>query len=259
MDPKDLQRQLDALERRVERRWRRRLVGALLIGAILAIGPAIALASHQFGDVPNSHPFHGDIDHVYDARITAGCGGGDFCPETNVNRGQMSAFLARTGGRVAYDTNSIVTSITTEVDLANVTMRAGNVPGGTAFVKLEASGYVYTNGNNETGCAPCQVNVVVRWNEGGGTSLYAPAQMYNLSTVLQEIDTFSITWVVAVPTGVDQTFRVTAARSAGTGQVNGIASLTASYYPFSGLGTNSFGAATTDGTSSGPTPVVLPK
>ena len=92
------QRQLVALEQRVERRWRRRLIGVLVVGAIVALAPAIVLANHQFSDVPTANIFHGDIDHVYDARITAGCTVSTYCPNQSVTRGQMAAFISRALG-----------------------------------------------------------------------------------------------------------------------------------------------------------------
>jgi hypothetical protein len=59
--------------------------------------PLGVLASHQFGDVPNSNIFHGDIDALVDAGVTAGCGGGNYCPNQAVTRGQMAAFMNRLG------------------------------------------------------------------------------------------------------------------------------------------------------------------
>jgi hypothetical protein len=47
-----------------------------------------------FRDVASS-PFLVDIVWLEESGITAGCGGGNFCPLTNVSRGQMAAFLAR--------------------------------------------------------------------------------------------------------------------------------------------------------------------
>ncbi|HEX2766163.1 MAG TPA: S-layer homology domain-containing protein [Candidatus Limnocylindria bacterium] len=59
--------------------------------------PLGVLASHQFTDVPDSNPFHNDIDALVDSGVTSGCGGGKYCPSSNVTRGQMAAFLNRLG------------------------------------------------------------------------------------------------------------------------------------------------------------------
>ena len=69
----------------------------ILVTALLALPMGIVLASHQFSDVPNSNPFHADIDALVDAGVTAGCGGGRYCPKANVTREQMAAFLNRLG------------------------------------------------------------------------------------------------------------------------------------------------------------------
>ncbi len=76
---------------------RRRSLAILAMTIALLAFPLGALASHQFGDVPDSNPFHADIDAVADAGVTSGCGGGNFCPSANVTREQMAAFMNRLG------------------------------------------------------------------------------------------------------------------------------------------------------------------
>jgi len=44
------------------------------------------------------HVFQFDIDRLAGAGITTGCGGTTFCPDQNVTRGQMAAFLVRALG-----------------------------------------------------------------------------------------------------------------------------------------------------------------
>ena len=56
--------------------------------------PACTVAS--FGDVPCTHPFADWIYELVDRDITAGCGGGNYCPLNNANRGQMATFLTKT-------------------------------------------------------------------------------------------------------------------------------------------------------------------
>ena len=58
--------------------------------------PACTVAT--FGDVPCSHPFATWIYELVARNITAGCGGGNYCPTTNANRGQMATFLVKTFG-----------------------------------------------------------------------------------------------------------------------------------------------------------------
>ncbi|OGP73788.1 MAG: hypothetical protein A2V86_01430 [Deltaproteobacteria bacterium RBG_16_49_23] len=49
-----------------------------------------------FSDVPQSSPFCKNIERLINRGITAGCEAGKYCPENNVLRDQMAAFLART-------------------------------------------------------------------------------------------------------------------------------------------------------------------
>jgi hypothetical protein len=51
-------------------------------------------ASAGFSDTAGS-TFADDIDRLAAAGITSGCGGGAFCPDAVVTRGQMAAFLVR--------------------------------------------------------------------------------------------------------------------------------------------------------------------
>jgi len=56
--------------------------------------PAVA----TFGDVPTSHPFFQFIEALAASGITGGCGGGNFCPDDPMTRGQMAVFLAKALG-----------------------------------------------------------------------------------------------------------------------------------------------------------------
>jgi len=47
-----------------------------------------------FGDVPVDHQFFRFVEALAAAGITGGCGGGNFCPNAPVTRGQMAAFLS---------------------------------------------------------------------------------------------------------------------------------------------------------------------
>jgi hypothetical protein len=68
-----------------------------LVGALIAV-PVAVYASHSFTDVPDSNTFHADIAWLSDAGITKGCNppeNTEYCPDENVTRGQMAAFLHR--------------------------------------------------------------------------------------------------------------------------------------------------------------------
>jgi len=103
MSPEQRIAMLDARIAELEQRTRsrpmrppRRLLVLVLAAALLLPAGAV-LASHQFTDVPTSHQFHNSIDAIADAGITTGCGGGRYCPNGLVTRGQMAAFLNRLG------------------------------------------------------------------------------------------------------------------------------------------------------------------
>jgi hypothetical protein len=47
-----------------------------------------------FGDVPTNHQFFRFIEALVSSGITSGCGGGNYCPNDPVTRGQMAVFLS---------------------------------------------------------------------------------------------------------------------------------------------------------------------
>jgi hypothetical protein len=66
--------------RRVRVRWFRQ-VGA-------------APASATFADVSPTHPYFRFVEALASSGITAGCGDGNFCPDSPMTRGQMAVFLS---------------------------------------------------------------------------------------------------------------------------------------------------------------------
>jgi len=60
------------------------------------VSPAPAVAT--FADVPTSHVFFQFVEALAASGITGGCGGGNFCPDAPVTRGQMAVFLAKALG-----------------------------------------------------------------------------------------------------------------------------------------------------------------
>jgi IPT/TIG domain/S-layer homology domain len=75
----------------------RQQMAVLLLRAFEGTGyapPACTVAS--FGDVPCSNPFSAWIYELVARSITAGCGGGNYCPTDSANRGQMATFVIRT-------------------------------------------------------------------------------------------------------------------------------------------------------------------
>jgi hypothetical protein len=62
----------------------------------LQVSPAPATAT--FGDVPTSHPFFQFVEALAASGITVGCGGGNYCPDAALTRGQMAVFLSKALG-----------------------------------------------------------------------------------------------------------------------------------------------------------------
>jgi hypothetical protein len=58
--------------------------------------------SAAFADVPCSSPFAPWVQELVARAITAGCGGGIYCPTDPVTRGQMAVFLTKTFGLTLY-------------------------------------------------------------------------------------------------------------------------------------------------------------
>ena len=67
------------------------LLGAY-IGYRLQVSAAPAVAT--FTDVPTTSPQFKFVEALVAAGVTAGCGGGHYCPDSPITRGQMAVFLA---------------------------------------------------------------------------------------------------------------------------------------------------------------------
>jgi S-layer family protein len=80
----------------MHRRFSLRWAAALVVVFSLAI-PGLALANHNFADVPTSAFYHNAVEWVFNRGITAGCGGGNYCPNNAVTRGEMAVFLRAEG------------------------------------------------------------------------------------------------------------------------------------------------------------------
>ena len=68
----------------------------MTVGYQLKVSPAPAVAT--FLDVPTNHPFFQFVEALAASGITGGCGGGNYCPNNPVTRGQMAVFLAKALG-----------------------------------------------------------------------------------------------------------------------------------------------------------------
>jgi len=60
--------------------------------------PAACEATPMFTDVPGSHPYCRWVEEIARREITAGCGGGYYCPDASNTRGQMAVFVSKNWG-----------------------------------------------------------------------------------------------------------------------------------------------------------------
>jgi hypothetical protein len=71
-------------------------VRKMLVQWFRQVSPPPAAAT--FGDVPMNHPFFQFVEALSRSGITGGCGGGNYCPDAPLTRGQMAVFLAKALG-----------------------------------------------------------------------------------------------------------------------------------------------------------------
>ena len=71
-------------------------MAVFLLRAKYGSGYSPPSATGVFGDVPVGYWAASWIEQLAAEGITAGCGGGNYCPEAPVNRDQMAVFLVRT-------------------------------------------------------------------------------------------------------------------------------------------------------------------
>jgi hypothetical protein len=88
----------------------RQLMVVLVALAVIVGTPLAVSAASSFTDVPDTHIFSGDIQWMADAGVTKGCNpptNDRFCPDGNVTRGQMAAFMHRLADSQEVDAGSI--------------------------------------------------------------------------------------------------------------------------------------------------------
>ena len=71
-------------------------LSGMVVGYQLQVSPAPGVAT--FNDVPTNHPFFQYVEALADSGITAGCGNGNYCPDSPLTRGQMAVFLSKALG-----------------------------------------------------------------------------------------------------------------------------------------------------------------
>jgi hypothetical protein len=193
----------------------------------LLVAPVAVYASHIFSDVPTSNTFHGSISALYGSRITGGCGGGKYCPNSAVTRGQMAAFLVRGLGRMASAEDGAgdgwaAIQLAEEPGpppfhpfgiVAPLTLTHGGGVGGTAHVFATATVNVWTD---EPTVCPCEVQAfLVNTDTNESSQAYfqeinselAPADP-DFPAVQYAEGTLSLSFAFSVSSGVQNDYGV---------------------------------------------------
>ena len=71
------------------------VLGVTESSASCASAPATTKIQVDFLDVAPAHPFHDFVDTIARDGVTAGCGGGNYCPDAPNTRAQMAVFLLK--------------------------------------------------------------------------------------------------------------------------------------------------------------------
>jgi hypothetical protein len=217
------------------------------IATVLLAVPVAVYASHQFSDVPTSSTYHTSVSRLVGAGLTAGCGGGKYCPNNAVTRGQMSAFLTRGLGRAlavqGVTDGDLWASVlpggygAPAVDFLQVSGQAG----GTANVLAEANLGAWTD---EAGVCPCEI-VIAILSETGEFSTIAMQMIGSDASPNQGYyeGSASVSHLFAVPSGTEVGFALLAQITPTTDPTAGhvaeyFYSLQATYVPFAGDGSN---------------------
>jgi hypothetical protein len=100
---------------RVPKRLLKAVLVLTIVGAVIA--PIAVSASHTFTDVTDNNVFHDHITWLADAGVTKGCNpptNDQFCPDDNVTRGQMAAFMKRLAEAKVVDAATAVNATTAD-------------------------------------------------------------------------------------------------------------------------------------------------
>jgi hypothetical protein len=89
----------------------------------IGVAPDMGALEYQgepaFSDVPYSHPYHDEIEALYRAGYTAGCGTDPlrYCPEATMNRAESAVFVARGIHSATYNPPAPATQVFADLAL----------------------------------------------------------------------------------------------------------------------------------------------
>lgn len=192
-------------------RARRRVTTIAATLALIIAVPVAVIAAHSFDDVPDSNQFHDSIAWMQENGITVGCNppaNTQYCPEDNVSRQQMAAFmrrLARTDGSagigVTDPADTVTVSGTTYVELLTLEATA------TAESNVVLNGHVTLSKSTDP-AGSYQVIVARDSCTGtvvgaGGWSTEATTESATVSVTASDVATGATTYVLCAAETVD--------------------------------------------------------
>jgi len=196
-------------------RARRRATTIAATLALIIAVPVAVIAAHSFDDVPDSNQFHESIAWMQENGITIGCNppaNTQYCPEDNVSRQQMAAFMRRlaqtdgsTGIGVTDPADTVTVSGTTYVELLTLE----STPTAEANVTLNAhvtlSKPTDTEGSYQVIVArdSCTGTVVGAGGWSGGVNTEATTESATVAVTASDVATGATTYVLCAAETVD--------------------------------------------------------
>lgn len=229
----------------------RRVTVVGIVALMLAVPVAVS-ANHLFSDVPTSNTYHTTVARLAGAGITGGCGGGKYCPNAAVTRGQMAAFLNRglgrgSGGEFGTDDDDWASILDYNV-AAETTLTSGGGGGGTGHVFATATVSAWTN---EDGVCPCEVQAYLTNDSTGESSSTqydmigteeAPADPEVTDSTPYAETSLTVSYLFTVASGAQQDILLIVKVIPTTAPTNGLSGYTAGiqavYLPFGAAGGN---------------------
>ena len=142
-----------------------RTIGPVLLVLLIASAAVVGAGPFTFGDIDGDEYYADAAYNLRDAGITNGCHlGKDYCPGSDVSRGQMAAFLDRSLPGTIHSPYLHPSTGVKDAD-GSVTLRSILVdsPGvdGVQYVLLQGQASVFVNGDQDWVCSddPCSAEL----------------------------------------------------------------------------------------------------
>jgi hypothetical protein len=186
------------MEQKKRGRWyapmsRSARLGLVILAAAGIVAVPVALASHDFTDVPDASIFHSAISAVKTAGITTGktCvppgTPPTYCPSENITREAMAAFVQRGLPRIEQDTSANGTDVPEGTGIVNELTGSMTVGGvnGTQFVTVTGWATFDTTG---TVIGPCEFRGWIVGDEGTADEVVSDDQFLEVEAGDGDID-----------------------------------------------------------------------